>query len=117
MTFIIIIALIINAIIANIVGKVGKTKEIGYNTAFFVSFLLSPLIGLLLVIASNPLTAEQIAEKNKPKQSEHVNVENDGSGNKSKISGDRIIIEILYLAIIIIAVVIIFVLIGTGILG
>lgn len=103
-TFIIIFALIINAIIANIVGKVGKTKEIGYNTAFFVSFLLSPIIGLLLVIASNPLTPEQIAEQNKPKAPEPVITENDGSGNKS-------------ITIILITVAIIFILIGTGILG
>ena len=102
-TFIIIFALIINAIIANIVGKVGKTKEIGYNTAFFVSFLLSPIIGLLLVIASNPLTPEQIAEQNKPKAPEPVITENDGSSNKS-------------LYIILIAIAIIFILFGTGIL-
>ena len=101
-TFIIIFALIINVIIANIVGKVGKTKEIGFNTAFFVSFLLSPIIGLLLVIASNPLTPEQIAEQNKPK--EPVIPENDGSSNKS-------------LYFVLIAVAIIFLLIGTGILG
>ena len=83
-TLIIIVALAINTIIANIVGKVGKTKEIGYNTAFFVSFLLSPLIGLLLVIASNPLTPEQIAEQNKPKEPEPEKTpDNDGSGNKS----------------------------------
>jgi hypothetical protein len=103
-TFIIILALIIDAIVANIVGKVGKTKEIGYNTAFLVSFLLSPLIGLLLVIASNPLTTEQIAEQNKPKSVEPSIEENDGSSNKS-------------LYILLIAVAIIFLLIGTGILG
>lgn len=103
-TSIIIVALIINAIIANIVGKVGKTKEIGYNTAFFVSFLFSPLLGLLLVIASNPLTPEQIAEQNKPKEPEPVTTDNDGSGNKS-------------IYILLIAIAIIFVLICTGILG
>lgn len=103
-TSIIIVALIINAIIANIVGKVGKTKEIGYNTAFFVSFLFSPLLGLLLVIASNPLTPEQIAEQNKPSEPEPVTTHNDGSGNKS-------------IYIILIAIAIIFILICTGILG
>ena len=105
-TFIIIFALRAFCFVprANIVGKVGKTKEIGYNTAFFVSFLLSPIIGLLLVIASNPLTPEQIAEQNKPKVPEPVITENDGSSNKS-------------LYIILIAIAIIFILAGTGILG
>jgi len=36
------------------------------TTAFWVSFLLSPIIGLLLVIASNPLTPEQIEENKQP---------------------------------------------------
>ena len=52
----IIIGLVLNGILAHIIGNVAKDRKIGYNTAFLVSFLLSPLIGLLLVIASVPLT-------------------------------------------------------------
>ena len=69
MILIIVLGLVINGVIANIVGNVGKTKDIGYNTAFWVTFLLSPIIGLLLVIASTPITTEEVKlreEKNKP---------------------------------------------------
>ena len=52
----IIIGLVLNGILAHIIGNVATDRKIGYNTAFLVSFLLSPLIGLLLVIASVPLT-------------------------------------------------------------
>ena len=48
----IIIVLIINAAVAHIIGNVAKDRKIGYNTAFLLSFLLSPLLGILIVIAS-----------------------------------------------------------------
>jgi len=54
----IIICLVINIILSNIIGKLGKEKKIGFNTAFCVSFFLSPIIGVLIVIASTPLTKE-----------------------------------------------------------
>lgn len=63
----IILGLIINGVIAHIVGNVGKDKKIGYSTSFWVSFLLSPLIGLLLVIASVPLSEREIEELNNDK--------------------------------------------------
>jgi hypothetical protein len=44
--------LIINAILSHLIGTLGKEKKIGYNTSFLVSFFFSPLIGLLMVIAS-----------------------------------------------------------------
>ena len=52
----IIIVLIINAVVAHIIGNVAKDRKIGYNTAFLLSLLLSPLLGILIVIAS-PLVA------------------------------------------------------------
>jgi hypothetical protein len=56
--FIIIIALAINATVAHIIGNVAKDRKIGYNAAFLASFLLSPLLGILIVIASPLNTAE-----------------------------------------------------------
>jgi MFS family permease len=52
---IVILGLVINGVIAHIIGNVGKDKKIGYSTTFWISFLLSPIIGLLLVIASLPI--------------------------------------------------------------
>ena len=60
------IALTINYVIADFVGGLGKYKKIGYSTSFWVSFLLSPLIGLLSVIASVPLSERELEELNKP---------------------------------------------------
>ena len=58
----ILVGLIINAIIAGLIGKLGKEKKIGYRTSFWVSFLLSPIIGILMVIASVPLSIEDKAD-------------------------------------------------------
>jgi len=57
-TFIIIIGLVINAAVAHIIGNVAKDRKIGYNTAFLLSFLLSPLLGILIVLASPMNTGE-----------------------------------------------------------
>jgi cytosine/uracil/thiamine/allantoin permease len=48
----ILIGLGLNVLLAHVIANLGKEKKIGYKTAFLLSFLLSPLIGLLAVIAS-----------------------------------------------------------------
>ena len=58
----IVVGLIINVIIAGLIGKLGREKKIGYRTSFWVSFLLSPIIGILMVIASVPLSDEDKAD-------------------------------------------------------
>jgi MFS family permease len=58
----IVVGLIINAIIAGLIGKLGREKKIGYRTSFWVSFLLSPIIGILMVIASVPLSDQDKAD-------------------------------------------------------
>lgn len=48
----IIVGLIINIVFSHIVALTAKDKQVGYNTTMAVSIILSPLIGLLLSIAS-----------------------------------------------------------------
>ena len=48
----IIFALILNIAIARIIAKSASHKKINYWTVFFVSLFFTPLISLLLVIAS-----------------------------------------------------------------
>jgi len=65
---IIIIALVINTTAAHIIGNVAKDRKIGYNNAFLVSFILSPLLGILIVIASPRITAETATTQTKEVQ-------------------------------------------------
>lgn len=60
LAFIFVIALIINLVISNEVGKVAETRELGREKGFWISFLLSPVLGLLFVLASRPLSDEQV---------------------------------------------------------
>lgn len=60
---VLIVALIINLIISQEVAKVAQTRELGKEKGFWISFLLSPLLGLLFVLASRPLSDEQIAKR------------------------------------------------------
>ena len=76
--FILVIVVIINGIISHLVGKNGKSRKIGYDTSFFVSFFLSPIIGLLLVLSSKNLSDDEIkkieeADINKNKKSSKLN--------------------------------------------
>jgi hypothetical protein len=73
-TILIIIVLIINAVVAHIIGNVAKDRKIGYNTAFLLSFLLSPLLGIRIVIASPlvvPGDVKKINKKTQPDEKEY----------------------------------------------
>jgi hypothetical protein len=65
--FITVVALTVNGILSHIVAGTAREKKIGYSTTFWVSFLLSPLFGLLLSIASPVDTkVEKEVEKTEP---------------------------------------------------
>jgi MFS family permease len=51
----IVIGIVANLFLSHLVGKNGENRQIGYGTSFLVSFLFSPLIGLLLVLTSKEL--------------------------------------------------------------
>jgi len=51
LTFVV-LGLILNVILARLIAKSASHKKINYWTVFFVSFFFSPIVGLLLVIAS-----------------------------------------------------------------
>jgi len=52
------VAFTISGIIAHFIGKIAEDRKIGYSGAFWFSFLLGPLIGILVVLASPKLTEE-----------------------------------------------------------
>lgn len=53
---IILISLNVSLVISFLVGNLGRDRKIGYVTSFLVSFLLSPILGLLMIIASPQIT-------------------------------------------------------------
>jgi len=61
-TLLIILLVILNTFLSHLVATTAEKKDIGYNTVFWVSFLFSSLIGLLLSIAS-PNNPEKISNK------------------------------------------------------
>jgi hypothetical protein len=56
----IVIGVIVNIIISHLVGVNGSKREIGYTTSFLVSFFVTPIIGLLLVLTSKEKSVEEI---------------------------------------------------------
>jgi len=48
-------------VLAVIVAQIGKTRKIGYTKALLNSIFLTPIIGILIVLASRPLTSSEIA--------------------------------------------------------
>ena len=60
-TTILVLVLVSNVIIAHIIAKIGKEKTIGYENSFWISFFFTPLIAILIVIASQRIPeSEQI---------------------------------------------------------
>jgi hypothetical protein len=66
---IIVIALIINAIISAVVASAAKSRQIGSTSAFWISFLLTPILGMFMVAMSPQLTSEEM--KSSIQQSEY----------------------------------------------
>ena len=56
--------LVVNGVIAHFVGKLADERRLGYGAGFAISFLLSPVLGLLFTIASQTLTVEEMAQRN-----------------------------------------------------
>ena len=46
-----------------VVGIIGKDRNIGFPVAFFISLLLSPIIGLIITLSSSKMKDEEYKEK------------------------------------------------------
>lgn len=67
------VAILINYFISNEVGKIANTKQLGYSKGFWFSFLFSPLLGLLFVIASQPLDSVEQMKLEEPRKKSETN--------------------------------------------
>lgn len=52
MLTLVILSIVANVALSHLVAQTAEKKEIGYNKTFWISFFFSPLIGILLSIAS-----------------------------------------------------------------
>lgn len=55
--------LVSNVILSYITGVIGKERKIGFSNAFFVSLLLSTIVGFIVVLSSPRITDERYKEK------------------------------------------------------
>jgi len=92
------VVLIFNGIISHFVGKLAEERRLGYTSGFLLSFLLSPVLGLLFTIASQVLTPEEISQKNSV-SSTVVNDNNDAE--PQTISGVLIAAAIVFMGILV----------------
>lgn len=70
--------LIIWLVFCTLVGAMGSGRSIGFAASFFISLLLSPLIGFVVVLCSKTETQEKL-EKVIINQSENNNITTDNS--------------------------------------
>ena len=64
---IIIIALIVNAIISQVIATSVKNREISSSKVFWISFLLSPLVGMFVAMMSSEIKPSQVTEQSEGK--------------------------------------------------
>jgi hypothetical protein len=64
-TIIILLAIVVWTIISAIVGSFGKSRSIGFTGAFFASFILSPILAMLFVLASEKTAGGKLSSGEK----------------------------------------------------
>ena len=53
-----VILILVNIVLAYFIGFLGRNRKLGFWGHFFASLLLTPVIGLLLIVATNPIDDE-----------------------------------------------------------
>ncbi|MFW6272982.1 MAG: hypothetical protein ACOC2U_04290 [bacterium] len=60
-----VVVLLVGIVIAALIGQLGKKRKIGFGWSFALSLFLSPIIGLIITLASKKKDIEFIdADKN-----------------------------------------------------
>jgi hypothetical protein len=65
MTILLISAILINLAISALVANSAKSREVSQSKIFWVSFLLTPILGMFIALMSRQLSPEEIKEKEK----------------------------------------------------
>ena len=56
-------AIIFGLLFCSLIALLGRNREIGYGTSFLLCFLLTPLIGVIIILCSKKKEVEFIEEK------------------------------------------------------
>lgn len=67
------------------VAEMGKTRRIGHSSAFWISVLFSPILGLLIVLISPEVEGGASSSSS----SNNSSISNSGSGDRYKVSLDE----------------------------
>ena len=60
-----VILILVNIVLAYFIGFLGRNRKLGFWGHFFASLLLTPVIGLLLIIATDPRKDDEVEKKDK----------------------------------------------------
>ena len=53
-----VVLILVSIVLAYLIGFLGRNRKLGFWGHFFASLLLTPVIGLLLIVATNPIDDE-----------------------------------------------------------
>jgi len=62
-----VILILVNIVLAYFIGFLGRNRKLGFWGHFFASLLLTPIIGFLLIIATDPRKDEVVKKEKKTK--------------------------------------------------
>jgi len=60
-----IIMILVSIVLAYFIGFLGRNRKLGFWGHFFASLLLTPIFGLLLIVATDPRKDEDTEKKEK----------------------------------------------------
>lgn len=84
------IILMIWIVLSVIVGTIGADRKIGFWGGFFLSILLSPLIGFIITILSKSLDKEKLEQEMLENQKEQTRLLTEKSENNTISIADEI---------------------------
>jgi hypothetical protein len=82
-----VLLVLVNFVVCYFIGVLGRNRKLGFWGHFFASLLLTPVIGLLLVVATDPVRNRDEAKMAKPKTAFNPARERDVVSDSGKDAG------------------------------
>ena len=84
-----------------LIGAIGNNRNIGFWGAFFLSLILSPIIGLIFTLISKSHTQMLLEKQNRDKMRESLGESFKPAPQPKLINGTKIIIYVLILILLV----------------